>query len=320
MRIDAPCKVNPYLAVFGRRDDGYHELATVMVALDLFDTLHFRPASEHGFRLRATAEPPWEGPWPSHAHRLSVPDEGNLIERAYRETCRRLGVSPACEVDLTKRIPVQAGLGGGSADAAAAVVAAFVLANVRFDAAIASEVAAGIGSDVNFFLEGWAGGAWAATCGGRGEKVLPNAAGDGTDWLLVFPATGSDTGAVFRSLSHTAGPWVTRDPAAGCRAAAESIATGNVERIAAVLFNGLTAAARSSNPVLDAVYRGVEAAAPGFDITLSGSGSTIILPCPPQSSASLANRLSQVVQCPVRALTLWKTRSLTEQLDGVRGP
>lgn len=290
-----------------------------MIGLDLCDTIEFRVAASPGVRLCVSSHPPWSGSWPAHASRLAVSTDGNLVERGYRETCARLGLKPACDIDLRKSIPVQAGLGGGSADAAAGIVAAFALAGHDYDASLAADVAAGVGSDVNFFLEGWTSGGWAASCVGRGEVVSPLAVRGGVDWLLVFPAIGCETAAVFCSLSLPVGKSNSLIGPASCEAAIEAVASGKVEAIRRVMFNGLAAAARRSNGELDEVFRAVERAAGESGVTLSGSGSTIALPCLPSESGMLAFRLSRAVQCPVRVARLWETDSLTEQLDGVRG-
>jgi 4-diphosphocytidyl-2-C-methyl-D-erythritol kinase len=153
---EAPAKVNLSLRILGKRADGFHELETRMVRVDLADRLAFtvRPA---GSGLRFACDD------------ASLPgDETNLVVRALRALERREGRSFDLDVRLEKRIPHGAGLGGGSSDAAAALRAVnegLGLGRSREDLA---ELAAALGSDIPFFL--WEG---ACDCRGRGEIVTP---------------------------------------------------------------------------------------------------------------------------------------------------
>ena len=188
----APAKLNLTLAVTGRREDGFHALHSVMVPLELADRLAITPAFAPGDRLHVT------GP--------GVPDlgpsEGNLVMRAIgvaRAACRARGVDlplPALAARLDKRIPVAAGLGGGSSDAAAAMDAALEAWGVgdALPPADRGTIAAGLGSDVPFFLAG----GWALV-EGRGERVaaLPPPRGPAPAVLLVTPGVGVSTAAVY---------------------------------------------------------------------------------------------------------------------------
>ncbi len=136
-------KLNLTLRVLGRRADGYHELRTTFQSLDLHDTLTF------------TAR---KGPFAIACSDPDCPnDESNLIWRAAGRLCRERPGSPALagvEVNVTKRIPSRAGLGGGSSDAAAALQALATLWRVRVEPGRLREMGAGIGADVPFFFEG----------------------------------------------------------------------------------------------------------------------------------------------------------------------
>lgn len=153
LTIQAPAKVNLILKVLGRRPDGYHELATLMQPLDLADTLTVR-LGEPGLRLSCD--------------KAELSGENNLVVAAARAYYAALGQEPAAAFELIKRIPVAAGLGGGSSDAAAALLALNVLHHGAVEPQRLATLAAGLGADVPFFLAGCT--AW---CTGIGERVEP---------------------------------------------------------------------------------------------------------------------------------------------------
>jgi len=133
LTIQAPAKVNLLLKVLGRRPDGYHELATLMQPLDLADTLTVR-LGEPGLRLSCD-KPELSG-------------ENNLVIAAARAYYAALGQEPAAAFELIKRIPVAAGLGGGSSDAAAALLALNALHHGALEPQRLAALAAGLGADV----------------------------------------------------------------------------------------------------------------------------------------------------------------------------
>jgi 4-diphosphocytidyl-2-C-methyl-D-erythritol kinase len=149
MRLCAPAKINWTLEVLGRRDDGYHEVRTIIQTVEPCDTLELTP----GDRLELQVE---------GAHQ---PSQDNLVLRA----AALLGgdASDAC-IRLSKRVPVAAGLGGGSSDAAAALRGLNELWRLGYGDARLAEISAGIGSDVAFFVHGGT-----ALAEGRGERVTP---------------------------------------------------------------------------------------------------------------------------------------------------
>lgn len=192
----APAKLNLTLAVVGRRDDGFHALHSVMAPLELADRLAFAPAFAARDRLHVTGE---------QTPDLGPPDR-NLVLRAIaaaRAACRSRGVDAplsALSVRLDKRIPVAAGLGGGSSDAAAAIDGALEAWGVEDALAPADRaaIAAGLGSDVPFFLaDGW------AVVEGRGERVtpLPAPRGPAPAVLLVTPGLGISTASAFAAYA-----------------------------------------------------------------------------------------------------------------------
>ena len=161
-RLSAPAKVNLTFEALGRRADGYHEVRTVLHAISLADEIAFAPADE----LSLAVEPPEAG---ARASAAAAPaGEDNLVLRAARLLRREAGVKAGMALRLRKRIPVAAGLGGGSSDAAATLRGLRRLWGLDLDADALRELAAQLGSDVPFFVTGGA-----ALAEGRGERLTP---------------------------------------------------------------------------------------------------------------------------------------------------
>ncbi len=167
LRIPAYAKINLSLEVIGRRDDGYHEIATILQTVDLADTVTL----ELGDGLTVECDD------------ASLSGEDNIVWQAAVALANRGGIAPKVHIGIEKRIPVAAGLGGGSADAAATLVGLNQLWGFNLPEADLASVAARLGSDVPFLLNG---GAALAT--GRGELVQSLSATDGLPALLVVPA------------------------------------------------------------------------------------------------------------------------------------
>jgi 4-diphosphocytidyl-2-C-methyl-D-erythritol kinase len=144
VRVPAYAKVNLRLDVLGRRADGYHELRTIFQAISLHDTLELETSREPGIDLRIVGN-----------SQLAVePGEDNLVYRAIAELSREIGFRHGVRAKLTKRIPLARGLGGGSSDAAAALLGLLRLSGKRVEAARLLEIASELGADVPFFLHG----------------------------------------------------------------------------------------------------------------------------------------------------------------------
>jgi 4-diphosphocytidyl-2-C-methyl-D-erythritol kinase len=158
VRVPAYAKVNLCLDVLGRRADGYHELRTIFQAISLHDTLALETQKDAGIDLRIIG----------NSRLAGEPGHDNLVYRAIDELRRELGIRPGVRAVLTKRIPVGRGLGGGSSDAAAALIGMLRLAGKSIEAARLSKIASGLGADVPFFLHGGR-----ALGIGRGDEVYP---------------------------------------------------------------------------------------------------------------------------------------------------
>ena len=182
--VFAPAKVNLTLEVLGKREDGYHEIASVMQAISLFDTLTFSP-SDH--LQVVTDEPELEG-------------EDNLVYRAAELLRDTFGVLDGAEIRLSKEIPLAAGLGGGSSDAAASLLGLDRLWDLGLGQTKLKELAARLGSDVPFFVTGGT-----AQVRGRGERMSSLRQTSELWLVLAFPDHRIDnkTATAYKSLSRT---------------------------------------------------------------------------------------------------------------------
>ena len=254
MRV--PAKVNLALNVGATDNEGYHALGTLFQAVSLFDDLVARPAGAGVFRVSFRGE---------GASGLPV-DDTNLVVRAARllaETCGTGNLG--AEIRVHKRIPVAGGMAGGSADAAATLVACNQLWGAGLEPGQLHALAARLGADVPFLL---CGGTAVGT--GRGEKLRPVPVRGSLQWVLALSHHGLSTPAVFREFDRISPPRPTGiDP--GLLAA---LAGGDVHSVGLLLGNDLQRAAVNLQPELaDVLAMGREAGAAGA--LVSGSGPTI---------------------------------------------
>jgi 4-diphosphocytidyl-2-C-methyl-D-erythritol kinase len=282
--VRVPAKVNLQLSVGPPRGDGYHDLVTVFHAVSLFDEVTVRPAERASVRVTG------EGA-------ASVPDgRSNLAMRAARALATvavaRRSKKPAVHIDIRKRIPVAAGLAGGSADAAAALVACNELWGTGLTQSELGEVAATVGSDVPFALVGGT-----AIGQGRGELLSPALTTGTYHWVLAFSSGALSTPEVYAACDRlrAAGPsgarYATSPPnpatqgTAPAAAAVEvgpptlstelmaALRAGDSAAVGPLLSNDLQAAAVSLRPGLRRTLEaGKELGALGAIV--SGSGPT----------------------------------------------
>src|SRR5262249_47160138 len=225
LTVRAPAKVNLFLEVLGKRPDGYHDLATLMVAVSLFDTLEFKEDSAKAISLDVL-DSPAEEPGGEDRPLLSTgPD--NLVWRAAELLQHRTGHPGGCRIRLTKRIPLAAGLAGGSSDAAATLVGLNRLWCLGLSSDELKALGAELGSDVPFFL-----GPPAPWWTGRGEIVMPLTPAKPLWLVLVCPPVGLSTAAVFRALT------VPECPTDGTRLK-EALESGDLDAVGRGLFNRL---------------------------------------------------------------------------------
>jgi 4-diphosphocytidyl-2-C-methyl-D-erythritol kinase len=174
-------KVNLALAVIGKRADGFHEIRTVFQSINLHDELEIRPASS--LRLSCPDLP-------------SVPMEDNTVWRAAASLARATATTSGAEIILKKRIPAGSGLGGGSSNAVAALLGLCRFWRLEVSAAELRPLAAAIGSDVPFFLQGGT-----ALGIGRGEEIYPLPEIPPAHLVVIYPGVHIATGAAYQSLS-----------------------------------------------------------------------------------------------------------------------
>jgi 4-diphosphocytidyl-2-C-methyl-D-erythritol kinase len=247
--LRASAKVNLTLEVLGKRPDGYHEIVTVMQAVDLFDRLTLELAPTLSLESDDPALPT---------------DERNLVVRAGRLLQRASGAEAGARIRLQKRIPVAAGLGGGSSDAAATLWALNRLWGLRWSRARLAEVAVGLGMDVPFFLTG---GPALAT--GRGERLERLPAAGGYALVLVNPRVGLSTQEVYGRV-----PAGWRGDASGTRRLVEALKARSAARVAEALTNDLEGLVAPSLPVVNRMKAALLAAG-ALGAAMSGSGPTV---------------------------------------------
>jgi 4-diphosphocytidyl-2-C-methyl-D-erythritol kinase len=250
------CKVNLVLNILGKRPDGFHKLETLMQPVPLHDRLTLRQAGK-GITLRCD-------------HPDLAVDASNLVFRAAAAFFEATGLEAAVEIQLEKHIPLAAGLGGGSGNAAATLVGL----NQLFDCPLAvpglHEVAARLGSDVPFFLE-----PGPALATGRGERIArlePFQALEGAHILLIHPGFGISTAWAYEKLAQF--PQALNGTAGRANQVAELLRSGDLAPAGRQFYNSLEAPALHKYPLLVLfreflLEKGAEAA------LMSGSGSTV---------------------------------------------
>jgi 4-diphosphocytidyl-2-C-methyl-D-erythritol kinase len=177
--LKAPAKINWSLYVLDRREDGYHNILSLMQRVGLYDTLILRPSSS----IELFSD-------------LPVPAEKNLVFRSARALQEAAGVVKGAAISLEKEIPTGAGLGGGSSDAAFTLVGLNRLWELGLDTARLREIGAKLGSDVPFFID-----SCAALVTGRGEILSPARISPGLTLLIVKPGESISTAAAYQAVA-----------------------------------------------------------------------------------------------------------------------
>ncbi|GIF64794.1 4-diphosphocytidyl-2-C-methyl-D-erythritol kinase [Asanoa ishikariensis] len=281
VKVRVPAKINLHLGVGPARADGYHELSTVYHAIALHDELTAR----RGDTLTLTMEGVGTG-------ELAL-DESNLAIRAARALARQAGVPAHARLHLRKQIPLAAGLAGGSADAAAALVACDTLWGTGMSRDDLAAVAAEIGSDVPFLVYGGT-----ALGTGRGETVSPVLARPTTwHWVVAIADGGLATPAVYAELDRLRALRAAPPPLGSTDDLLAALRQRDPEVLAGALGNDLQAAALSLRPQLADVLKAGRAAGALAGI-VSGSGPTCVFLAYDASEANMiATALEQAGVC-----------------------
>ncbi|MFC0004716.1 4-(cytidine 5'-diphospho)-2-C-methyl-D-erythritol kinase [Micromonospora siamensis] len=268
VRVRVPAKINLHLGVGPLRPDGYHELNTVYHAISLHDELTAR----RGDTLTLTMEGEGTG-------ELAL-DDSNLVIRAARALAAYAGVPAYARLHLRKQIPLAGGLAGGSADAAAALVACDALWGTGLSRDELAAIAAGLGSDVPFLIHGGT-----ALGTGRGEAVSPVLARPTSwHWVVAVADGGLSTPEVYRELDRLRASGAAGTPLGSADALLAALRQRDPAVLAAALGNDMQAAALSLRPALAATLKAGEAAGALAGI-VSGSGPTCVFLAAGESDA-----------------------------------
>ncbi|TLQ45432.1 4-(cytidine 5'-diphospho)-2-C-methyl-D-erythritol kinase [Streptomyces marianii] len=292
--VRVPAKVNVQLAVGGVRDDGYHDLANVFLAVGLYDEITVTPAES----LTVTCTGPGADQVPL--------DRTNLAARAAELLAERHGIAPAVHIHIDKDIPVAGGMAGGSADGAGALLACEALWSTGASREELLGICAELGSDVPFSLVGGA-----ALGTGRGERLTELPVGGAFHWVFAVADGGLSTPAVYREFDRLNEGADVPAPVAS-PPLLDALRTGDAGALAGVLVNDLQPAALSLRPSLaDTLRTGSDAGA--LAALVSGSGpTTAFLAKDADAAGQIAEallgsgtcRTARVAQAPAQGATI----------------
>ena len=262
LEIQCPAKLNLFLHIVGRREDGYHQLQSVFQLIDWYDVLTLKPISENEIRRIA--------PIPG------IPPEQDLVVRAAHVLKDFCNINQGVEISLKKMIPMGAGLGGGSSDAASTLIGLNTLWGLHLDIATLCQLGLKLGADVPFFIFGQN-----AFVEGIGEKLQAISL-ETQDFVVIFPNQGIATAQIFQD------PQLTRDHAPitidGFLVSPSSYQSNDCQAVAVRKCPEVKQA-------LDWIYRAVPNSAP----CMSGSGSSVFAALDPMTDiANLENLLQNL--------------------------
>ncbi|TVM03286.1 MAG: 4-(cytidine 5'-diphospho)-2-C-methyl-D-erythritol kinase [Candidatus Brocadia sp. WS118] len=248
--IAAPAKINLFLEILGKRPDGYHEIETVMQGISLYDYIHME---NHDKDIEFTCSNP----------KLTA-GEDNLVLKAARLFQKASGIFRGVKIHLDKRIPVGAGLGGGSSDAVATLSGLNKLWQVGYDETKLMSLAEKLGSDTPFFVFGNT-----AICRGRGEVVTPYNLPVNYHYIVIYPKFEVSTATVYKNFKI-----ILTKNLKDVSFFLQSLASGNPERLGSCLYNRLEEVVFKLYPEIEKIKKTLAK----FDfcgILLSGSGSSL---------------------------------------------
>jgi 4-diphosphocytidyl-2-C-methyl-D-erythritol kinase len=259
--IAAPAKLNLFLHIVGRRTDGYHLLESVFMLIDWCDTLHFERRPQGQISREDVT--------------MALPDD-DLIVRAAKALQQASGSTDGAHIVVEKNIPAQAGMGGGSSDAASTLLALNRLWNLGFSTHQLQQIGLQLGADVPFFLGGH--NAWVE---GIGEKMTPISLPEAR-FIIVKPDAGLDTARIFSD------PALKRntEPAIISRFAADTYDFGH---------NDLQPVAQRLCPDISFAIQWLEAH--GLNARMTGSGSAVFARMLPNVDLNLAPSACQIKIC-----------------------
>ncbi|QDT34781.1 4-(cytidine 5'-diphospho)-2-C-methyl-D-erythritol kinase [Thalassoglobus polymorphus] len=273
--VQVPAKINLSLRILGRRDDGFHDLETLMVSVRMYDSIRFDLQESPLVQLTSTSLLPNEKPLPN--------DDRNLIIQAAQLLQRTTETRSGAIIHLNKRIPSEAGMGGGSSDAAATLVALNQLWELNLSQEKLHQLAASLGSDLNFFLDSNV----AAICTGRGEIVTPVRVKRPLHFVIVKPQSGLSTADVFKHWTAHSSPETPHHDEI-----VQALESGGLSQISWLVTNSLQGSARNLSREIEKSLELLDQ----HDIVVSGmtgSGSACFGLCRSRKSA---NRVARKIQ------------------------
>jgi len=266
--VQSPAKVNLFLEVLARRDDGFHEIETLMAPINLFDTLEFTSTTDE--QLRFTCN--WVTGYTAQSNglddrlgRLPKPDD-NIVYRVLQDFRQQTSTKNGATIRLRKRIPTAAGLGGASSNAAAALLAANHAWRIGWSQHQLANFSAEFGSDIPFFFVGGA-----AVCRGRGEVVEPVESRETLNLVVVRPPAGLSTAKVYQHCN------VPQQPKS-MHAMLDTIRKGNAALIVRGMTNRLQCAALHLSPWVSRIHEFFESLG-CLGHQMSGSGTSYFGVC-----------------------------------------
>lgn len=261
--IHSPAKLNLFLEILSKRADGFHEIETFMTTIGLYDSLFFREGltDEIKFTVQGVNEVTRRNSKIANIESLPV-DQNNLILRAAKLLRDHTGTENGVQIHLQKRIPIAAGLAGGSSNAAAALIGLNRFWKLGLTSEELIELSLNLGSDIPFFLSCTK----SAICRGRGELIEPVSIPSGLNVVIAQPLTGNSTAEVYRHCrpsenSRTVSPLV------------DSLHTGSPSRVMPYLFNALQKPAEGLNSDIEKMSQ-LFSQFPFSGHMMSGSGSS----------------------------------------------
>lgn len=273
MLLHAPAKVNLFLELHRKMASGFHELETVMATVSWFDTLSFRKNDSEQIDLEVRMA---TGGRVEDSSPEGIPQgRGNLVYQAVEALKQEAGVEQGLSITLEKRIPAQAGLGGGSSDAATALLGANDLWGLGYSKERLAELAGRLGSDIPFFIYGGF-----ARCVGRGEQVHPLRSFANLSLVIAKPPVGLATADVFRNSI------IPEQPQSG-QGLIEAIQNSDSRAVARTMFNRLADPASRLTPWIEKLSSDFSRTG-SMGTLLSGSGSACFGIYPTARAARIA--------------------------------
>lgn len=256
VEVQVPAKVNLQLAVGPKEADGFHEVVTVFQAISIYDNLRISAADQFGISIKG-----------DYANGVPL-DQSNLVSKAVDLMADTFGISRDLHVEITKQIPVAGGMAGGSADAAATLLAVEQLFGLNLSKDELSQIARKLGSDVPFMLHGGT-----AIGRGRGDEVTPALSRGTYNWVIAVSSTGLSTPAVYAECDRLRTGLDIKAPSLNDELL-QALLSGDATRVGKQLTNDLQAAACSIRPALRLILdMGNEYGALGGIV--SGSGPSV---------------------------------------------